>query len=115
MTIMYTTGWVLLAIAFAISFYNVAEMIESKSKIYIVPILVVVSVLLILTAQNKPRLDKYYQVENPSVYAELYPEAYKEGYIDAILQASLIEVNDYGYTIDFNGEEHFYAYEEVKK
>lgn len=115
MTIMYSIGWFLLALAFVVSFYNMIEMVEGRNKIYIVPILVIVSVLLILTAQSKPRLDRYYQVDNPSRYEELYPEAYKEGYTDAVLQASLVEVNDYGYIISFNGKEHFYAYEEVKK
>lgn len=109
----YIIGWVLLALAFAISLFNIIEMTEGKSKVCIVPILVAVSVLFLLIAQNKPRFDRYYQVENPMSYADLYPEAYKEGYTDAVLQATLVEVNDYGYIISFNGEEHFYAYEEV--
>ena len=108
----YTIGWILLAFGFVISLHNVIEMIEGKSKIYLVPILVVVSVLLILTAQNKPRLDKYYQLENPMTYKELYPEAYKEGYQDAIIDAQLIEVNDYNYAINFNGQIHCYNYGE---
>ena len=105
----YIIGWVLLALAFAISLFNIIEMTEGKSKVCLVPILVVVSVLFILTAQNKPRLDRYYQVEDPMSYTELYPEAYKEGYQDAISEAILIEVNEYGYIISFDGEAHCYS------
>lgn len=80
MTIMYTTGIVLMSLAFAMAFYNILLMFEKKRKIWLLPILVVVGILCILCATSTPRLDKYYEVENPHSYQELFPNAYKEGY-----------------------------------
>ena len=108
MTIMYI-GIVLVSLAFALAFYNIVLMFERKCKIWLLPILVVVGALLVLFAARMPALDRYYEIENPHSYQELFPEAYKEGYQDAIHDAVLIEVNDYGYVISFNGEAHYYA------
>lgn len=107
-TIMYI-GIVLVALAFTLSFYNIVLMFERKCKVWLLPILVVIGTILILFATSTPRLDRYYEVENPHSYQELFPEAYKEGYQDAISEAILIEVNDYGYVISFNGEAHWYS------
>lgn len=109
MSIMHTIGWVLLALAFTLSFYNIVLMFERKRKVWLLPILVVIGTILVLFATSIPRLDRCYEVENPHSYQELFPEAYKEGYQDAIHDAVLIEVNDYGYVISFNGEAHYYA------
>lgn len=134
MTIMYTVGMFLLSIAFALSLFNIIEMIERKSKIWILPILIVVGILLVLWATQKPRLDRYYQVENPASYQDLFPDAYaegfsngistaheagyesghedgyREGYEAAIKEAVLVEVTDNGYIISFNGEDNIYVY-----
>ena len=134
MTIMYTIGISLLSIAFTLSFFKIIEMIERESKIWILPILVVAGILLVLCATQKPRLDKYYQVENPASYQDLFPDAYaegfsngistaheagyesghedgyREGYEAAIKEAVLVEVTDNGYIISFNGEDNIYVY-----
>ena len=109
MTIMYTIGIVLLSIAFAISFFYTC-LLMAKRKFGALPILIVVGTMLILIAISTPRLDRYYEVENPHSYQDLFPEAYKEGYQDAINEAVLIEANKYGYIISFNGKEHWYFY-----
>lgn len=109
MTIMYTIGWVIMALAFTLSLYNIVLMFERKHKIWLLPILVVIGTIFVLFATSIPRLDRYYEVENPYSYQDLFPEAYKEGYQDAISEAVLIEVNDYGYVISFNGEAHWYS------
>ena len=109
MTIMYTIGCIIMSLAFALAFYNIVLMFERKCKIWLLPILVVVGALLVLFAARIPALDRYYEVENPHSYQELFPEAYKEGYQDAISEAILIEVNDCGYVISFNGEIHWYS------
>lgn len=138
MTIMYTVGMFILSLAFVLSLFNIIKMIEEKSKIWILPILVVGGTLLVLCAVQQPRLDKYYDVENPVSYQDLFPDAYKEGYNNgvkeststayesghengyeigyeagyeaAIKNAVLIEVTDNGYIISFNGEDNFYVY-----
>lgn len=110
----YIIGWVLLALAFVISLFNIIEMLERKRKVWILPILVVVGVLLVLCAAQQPRLDKYYEIENPHSYQELFPEAYKEGfengYKRAIEEAVLVETTDTGYIISFNGKDNVYVY-----
>lgn len=109
MTIMYTIGCIIMSLAFALAFYNIILMFERKRKVWLLPILVVIGILLILSAVRTPALDRYYEVENPHSYQGLFPEAYKEGYQDAISEAILVEVNDYGYVISFNGEAHWYS------
>ena len=37
-------------------------------------------------------------------------EAFKNGYEQAILDAELTGVTDSGYTLSFNGEEHYYSF-----
>lgn len=108
MTIMYTIGIVLLSLALALSFFNILEMFEKKRKIWLLPILVVTGCFLLLMAGSKPRLDRYYKIDKPASYQDLFPKAYKEGYQDAINEAILIEIDDYGYSISFNGEVHQY-------
>ena len=134
MTIMYTVGMFILSLAFVLSLFNIIEMIEGKNKIWILPILVVGGILLVLCATQQPRLDKYYQVENPASYQYLFPDAYaegfsngisaaheagyesghedgyREGYEAAIKDAVLVEVTDNGYIISFNGEDNIYVY-----
>lgn len=109
MAIIYTIGIILISLAFTLAFYNIVLMFERKCKVWLLPILVVVGVLLVIFAMRMPALDRYYEVENPHSYQELFPEAYEEGYQDAISEAILIEVNDYGYVISFNGEAHWYS------
>lgn len=137
MTIMYTTGCIVISLAFALAFYNIILMFERKRKVWLLPILVVIGVLLILSAVRTPALDRYYDVENPHSYQDLFPEAYKEGYnkgkedgLDtgfdigfesgydkgyregykrAIEEAVLVEVTDTGYIISFNGEDNVYV------
>ena len=77
---MYTIGIIILSLAFILSLLNIIEMLERKRKVWILPILVVVGILLVLCAAQQPRLDKYYEVENPHSYQDLFPEAYKEGF-----------------------------------
>ena len=110
MTIMYTVGMFLLSLAFVLSIFNIIEMIERKDKVWILPIFVVGGILLILCATQQPRLDKYYEVENPHSYQELFPNAYAEGYKAAIKDAVLVETTDNGYVISFNGEDNIYVY-----
>ena len=110
MTIMYTVGMFILSLAFILSLFNIIEMIKREGKVWILPILVVSGILLVLCATQQPRLDKYYQVENPASYQDLFPDAYAEGYEAAIKDAVLIEVTDNGYVISFNGEDNIYVY-----
>ena len=110
MTIVYTIGIVLMSLAFALAFYDILLMSEGKLKIYHLPILVVVGTMLILVTTSTPRLDKYFQVNNPHSYQDLFPEAYGEGYHKAIKDAILIEDNEYYYIISFNGTEHMYLH-----
>ena len=114
MTIMYTIGIVLLSIAFTFSFFSTC-LLMAERKFWMLPISIVIGTILILVAISTPRLDRYYGVENPHSYQDLFPEAYKEGYQDAIMDAQLIEVNDYCYAINFNGQIHYYSYEEGLK
>lgn len=107
MTTMYTIGIILLSIAFAISFFCTFSLM-AEGKFWMLPISVILGTILILTATSIPRLDRYYGVENPHSYQDLFPEAYKEGYQEAIENAVLIKANEYGYIISFNGEEHIY-------
>ena len=134
MTIMYTVGMFLFSLAFVLSLYNIILMIERKDKIWLLPIFVVIGTFLVLCATQQPKLDRYYQVENPASYQDLFPNAYKEGvkeststayesghengyeigyeagYEAAIKNAVLIEVTDNGYIISFNGEDNVYVY-----
>lgn len=126
MTIMYTIGIVLMSLAFAIAFYNILLMAEGKRKVWMLPILVVVGTMLILVTTSTPRLDKYYEVDNPHSYQDIFPDAYEEGYEDAygdayeegygegyheaIKDAILIEDNKHYYVISFNGVEHMYLH-----
>lgn len=134
MTIMYTVGCIIMSIAFALAFYNIILMFERKRKIWLLPILVVSGILLVLCATQQPRLDRYYQVENPASYQDLFPDAYaegfnngistaheagyesghedgyREGYEAAIKDAVLVEMTDNGYIISFNGEDNIYVY-----
>lgn len=80
MTIMYTTGCIIMSLAFALAFYNIILMFERKRKVWLLPILVVVGMLFLLHATSVPRLDKYYGVNNPRSYQSIFPEAYEEGY-----------------------------------
>ena len=137
MTIMYTIGCIIMSLAFALAFYNIMLMFERKRKVRLLPIFVVIGVLLILSAIRTPALDRYYDVEKPHSYQDLFPEAYKEGYnkgkedgLDtgfdigfesgydngyregykrAIEEAVLVEVTDTGYIISFNGENNVYV------
>ena len=113
MTIIYYAGMFILSIAFILSIFNIIDMIEKKSKVWILPILVVTGIILILYATQQPRLDKYYQVENPASYQELFPDAYEEGfnngYEAAIKDAILVETTDTEYIISFNGEDNIYV------
>lgn len=138
MTIMYTVGMFLFSLAFVLSLLNIVEMIERKRKVWLLPILVVIGTFLVLCATQQPKLDRYYQVENPASYQDLFPDAYKEGYNNgvkeststtyesghengyeigyeagyeaAIKNAVLIEVTDNGYIISFDGEDNVYVY-----
>lgn len=138
MTIMYTIGCIIMSLAFALAFYNIILMFERKRKVWLLPILVVVGILLILSAIRTPALDRYYDVENPHSYQDLFPEAYEEGYnkgnahgLDngfdtgfesgydngyregykkAIEEAVLVTVMEDGsYIISFNGENNVYT------
>ena len=108
MTIMYTIGIVLLSLAFALSFYNILLMFERRRKIWLLPVLVVTGCFLLLMAGSKPRLDRYYEKENPASYEQLFPNAFNEGYNKAIEEAVLVTMTKNGYILSFNGEEHFY-------
>lgn len=138
MTTMHTIGCIIISIAFVLSLFTIIDMVKGNNKIWILPILIVVGIFLILCATQKPILDRYYQVENPSSYRELFPETYdegynagfkdgvssinktsyeaghntgyKEGYEKAIKDAVLIEVTDNRYIISFNGEDNIYVY-----
>ena len=138
MTIMYTIGCIIMSLAFALAFYNIMLMFERKRKVWLLPILVVIGAMLILHAIITPKLDKYYEVENPHSYQELFPNAYKEGkqagleeginhghnegfkkghdvgyeegYRKAIEDAVLVTVMENGnYIISFNGEDNVYT------
>lgn len=108
MTIMYTIGIILMSLAFALALYDILLMSEGKLKIYLLPILVVVGTMLILVTTSTPRLDKYYGVDNPHSYQDIFPDAFNEGYNKAIKEAVLIDITESGYILSFNGEEHFY-------
>ena len=108
MTIMYTIGIVLLSLAFALAFYDILLMSEGKLKIYLLPILVVAGTMLILVTTSTPRLDKYYEVDNPHSYQDIFPDAFNEGYNKAIEEAVLVTMTKNGYILSFNGEEHVY-------
>ena len=114
MTIMYTTGCIIMSLAFALAFYDILLMFERKRKIWLLPILVVIGTMLIISAARTPALDKYYEVDNPHSYQDLFPEAYKEGYGDgyekAIKSASLIRIDEDSYVISFNGQNHIYVH-----
>lgn len=137
MTIMYTIGCIIMSLAFALAFYNILLMFERKRKIWLLPILVVIGTMLIISAARTPALDRYYGVDNPHSYQDLFPESYEEGYnkgnaegLDigfdtgfesgydygyregykkAIEDAVLIEVTDTGYIISFNGQNNVYV------
>lgn len=137
MTIMYTIGCIIMALAFALAFCNILLMFERKRKVWLLPILVVIGTMFILSAIRTPALDKYYEVENPHSYQDLFPNAFKEGYskgkmegLDtgfdtgfesgydngyregykrAIEDAVLVEVTSTGYIISFNGEDNVYV------
>jgi hypothetical protein len=103
-----------MSLAFVLAFYNILLMFGRKRKIWLLPVLVVIGSFLIVTAARIPILDKYYGVENPHSYQELFSEAYEEGYRDgykkAIEEAQLITVMNNGrYIIDFNGNSHVYS------
>lgn len=110
MTIMYTIGCIIMSLAFALAFYNILLMFERKRKIWLLPILVVIGTMLIISAARTPALDRYYGVDNPHSYQDLFPESYAEGYHEAIKNAILIEDNEYYYVISFNGVEHMYLH-----
>lgn len=133
MTIMYTIGCIIMSLAFALASLNILQMFERKQKVWLLPILVVIGTFLILSAVRTPALDRYYEVDNPHSYQDLFPEVYKEGYnkgkeegLDigfkngydngyregykkAIEEAVLVEVTDTGYIISFNGEDNVYV------
>ena len=79
MTITYTIGIVLLSIAFIISFFCTFSLMAER-KFWMLPISVILGIMLILAAISIPKLDRYYDVNNPSSYQDLFPEAYAEGY-----------------------------------
>lgn len=108
MTIMYTIGVILISIAFALALYDILLMSEGKLKIYPLPILVVIGIMLILVTTSTPRLDKYFQANNPHSYQDIFPDAFNEGYNKAIKEAILIDMTESGYILSFNEEEHFY-------
>ena len=112
---MYTISLILLAIAFAISSFKIILMIEGKTRFDTIPWLVVIGGLMLLFVTNSPRLAEYYDTEETIGYQEMFPEAYedgfKDGYNKAIFEAMLVESNDEGYVLDFNGQEYNYTFE----
>lgn len=112
---MYTISLILLAIAFAIAVFKIILMIEGKTRFDIIPWLIVVGGLMLLFATNAPRLAQYYGTKTKASYEEMFPEAYeagkKDGYNEAIFDAMLIQSDDEGYILDFNGQEYNYSFE----
>lgn len=112
---MYTISLILLAIAFAIAAFKLVLMVEGKTKFDLVSVLVVIGGLMLLFVTNSPRLAEYYDTESNISYEEMFPEAYeagkKDGYNEAIFDAMLIQSDDEGYILDFNGQEYNYSFE----
>lgn len=112
---MYTISLILLAVAFAISSFKIILMIEGKTRFDTIPWLVVIGGLMLLFVTNSPRLAQYYGTKTKASYEEMFPEAYeagkKDGYNEAIFDAMLIQSDDEGYILDFNGQEYSYTFE----